>query len=298
MRFVTFDDGRVGFVVDDTVVDATDVVADRCAPVRHSLMRTLIARWDDVEADVRACDRRLPLASVRLRPPLDDPTKIVAAPINYFDHQAEMNVNATVDALGFFLKAPSSIIGPSGTVELPYHGRRFDQEGELAVVIGRRARRISEAEALDHIFGYTGLLDMTMRGGEDRSTRKSFETFTPIGPWIVTPDELEDPDSIDVRCWVNGELRQSANTRDLVWGVRRFVAYASWVTTLEPGDVVTTGTPAGVGPVCAGDTIELELSGIGRLAVAVDDKYATESHTQGHDRGPGSEFVRSGGAQA
>lgn len=290
MKLVTFNGDRVGFVVDDDVVDITDAVLGRCGPARHSLMRTLIAHWDELRDDVRGCQVRLPLSSVRLDPPIGDPTKIVAAPINYFDHQAEMNVNATVDALGFFLKAPSSIIGLSGTVQLPYLDRRFDQEGELAVVIGRRARCIAEEDVPDHLFGFTGLLDMTMRGGEDRSTRKSFETFTPIGPWIVTPDEIDDPDAIDLRCWVNGELRQEANTRDLVWGVRRFVAYASWVTTLEPGDVVTTGTPAGVGPVNAGDTIELELSGIGRLEVGVDDKNAVASLTQGHGRGPGSEF--------
>ena len=118
--------------------------------------------------------------------PVADPSKIIAAPVNYRDHQAEMNVDTQVGALGFFLKAPSSLLDPGGTIQLPYHDRRFDQEGELALVIGRIARQVSEQDALSCVFGYTGLLDITMRGGEDRSARKSFDTFTPMGPVLVT----------------------------------------------------------------------------------------------------------------
>jgi len=203
------------------------------------------------------------------------------------DHQAEMNVETQVGALGFFLKAPSSLLDPGGTIQLPYHDRRFDQEGELALVIGRTARRVSEQDALSCVFGYTGLLDITMRGGEDRSARKSFDTFTPLGPVLVTADEFGNPDDVELRCWVSGELRQKASTRDLIWGVARLVSYASSVTTLHPGDVITTGTPAGVGPLAAGDTIRLELSGLGldlKAQVAADDAIA--SPTSGHTRGP------------
>jgi 2-keto-4-pentenoate hydratase/2-oxohepta-3-ene-1,7-dioic acid hydratase in catechol pathway len=157
------------------------------------------------------------LRDVRLRVPVADPSKIIAAPVNYRDHQAEMNVDTQVGALGFFLKAPSSLLDPGGTIQLPYHGRRFDQEGELALVIGRTARRVSEQDALACVFGYTGLLDITMRGGEDRSVRKSFETFTPMGPVLVTADEFGDPGDVDLRCWVSGDLRQKASTRDLIY---------------------------------------------------------------------------------
>ncbi len=156
--------------------------------------------------------------------------------------------------------------------------RRVDQEGELALVIGRTARRVSGKDALSHVFGYTGLLDITMRGGEDRSARKSFDTFTPMGPVLVTADEFGNPDHVELRCWVSGELRQKASTRDLIWGVARLVSYASSVTTLHPGDVITTGTPAGVGPLTAGDTIRLELSGLGldlTARVAADDTIAS-----------------------
>jgi 2-keto-4-pentenoate hydratase/2-oxohepta-3-ene-1,7-dioic acid hydratase in catechol pathway len=207
--------------------------------------------------------------------------------VNYRDHQAEMNADAQVGALGFFLKAPSSLLDPGGTIQLPYHDRRFDHEGELALVIGRTARHVSEHDALSYVFGYTGLLDITMRGGEDRSVRKSFETFTPMGPVLVTADEFGDPGQAELRCWVSGELRQQAGTRDLIWGVARLVSYASSVTTLHPGDVITTGTPAGVGPLAAGDTVRLELSGLGldlQVQVAADNTIA--SPTSGRDRRP------------
>ena len=214
-------------------------------------------------------------------------SKIIAAPVNYRDHQAEMSTDSQVGALGFFLKAPSSLLDPGGTIQLPYHDRRFDQEGELALVIGRTARQVSEQDALSCVFGYTGLLDITMRGGEDRSTRKSFDTFTPMGPVLSTADEFGDPGDAELRCWVSGDLRQKASTRDLIWGVARLVSYASSVTTLYPGDVISTGTPAGVGPLIAGDTIRLELSGLGLdLTVQVAADHTIASPTSGHNRGP------------
>jgi 2-keto-4-pentenoate hydratase/2-oxohepta-3-ene-1,7-dioic acid hydratase in catechol pathway len=142
-------------------------------------------------------------------------------------------------------------------------------------------------DALSYVFGYTGLLDITMRGGEDRSTRKSFDTFTPMGPVLSTADEFGDPDDVELRCWVSGDLRQKASTRDLIWDVARLVSYASSVTTLYPGDVITTGTPAGVGPLIAGDTIRLEVSGLGLdLTAQVAADVAIASPTSGHNRGP------------
>lgn len=284
MRLASFADHRVGVVDHDHVTDVTALLSDAGAGV--SAMRWLIAHWDTM--DLTSGDTpRVPLANVRLDPPVPDPTKIIAAPVNYADHQAEMRVDAQVGALGFFLKAPSSILGTGGTVRLPYHDRRFDQEGELGCVIGRRARQVPVDQALRHVFGYTAVLDITMRGGEDRSTRKSFETFTPIGPWLVTADEFGTPEDTDLRCWVNDELRQEANTRDLIWDVAQLVSYASWVTTLEPGDIISTGTPAGVGPLRDGDTIEVEISGLGgRLRVDVSGACAVASHTSGHGQGP------------
>ena len=276
MRLVSYDDGRVGCLAGDQVLPL---------PVRT--MRDAIAAWNAGDLAVPGPGEGRPLRDVRLRVPVADPSKIIAAPVNYRDHQAEMSVDSQVGALGFFLKAPSSLLDPGGTIQLPYHDRRFDQEGELALVIGGTARRVSEEDALSCVFGYTGLLDITMRGGEDRSVRKSFETFTPMGPSLVTADEFGNPDDVELRCWVSGTLRQKASTRDLIWGVARLVSYASSVTTLYPGDVISTGTPAGVGPLAVGDTIRLELSGLGldlTAQVAADDAVA--SPTSGHARGP------------
>ncbi|MGP3533192.1 fumarylacetoacetate hydrolase family protein [Microbacterium sp. RD1] len=288
MKLATFDDDRVGIVVgDDGIVDITDRIGGS-ATDGWSRMRRLITEWNGSdEASLAEGAPLLSLSAVTLRAPVPDPSKILAAPVNYRDHQSEMQQQWHVSGLGFFLKAPSSIADPGSTVFLPYHDRRFDQEGELGCVIGRRAHRVSPEDALSHVFGFTGALDITMRGGEDRSTRKSFQTFTPLGPWIVTADEFGSPDDVDLRCWVSGDLRQEANTRDLIWGVARLVSYASWISALEPGDILITGTPAGVGPLADGDTVRLELARLGApLEVTVSDSGAVASHTDGKDRGP------------
>ena len=284
MRLVTYDDGGTG---SSTGSRAGCLAGDRVIPLPVRTMREAIAAANAGELTAPGPAAGIPLADVRLRAPVADPSKIIAAPVNYRDHQTEMSSDSHVGALGFFLKAPSSLLDPGGTIQLPYHDRRFDQEGELALVIGRAARLVSEQDALSYVFGYTGLLDITMRGGEDRSTRKSFDTFTPMGPVLVTADEFGDPGDVRLRCWVAGDLRQEASTRDLIWDVARLVAYASSVTTLYPGDVISTGTPAGVGPITAGDTIRLELSGLGLdLEVQVAADGATASPTSGHGRGP------------
>ncbi|MHA6631643.1 fumarylacetoacetate hydrolase family protein [Pseudonocardia sichuanensis] len=284
MRLATFDSDRIGVIQGDRITDVTSLVDGPGSGL--SAMRRLIRDWDDVDP-ISVDGPTRPLDEVRLEAPVPDPSKIFAAPVNYRDHQSEMKQTTHISTMGLFLKAPSSLLRPQGSIRLPYLDRRFDQEGELACVIGRRTRKVSPEEALGHVFGYTGLLDMTMRGGEDRSTRKSFETFTPMGPWLVTADEFGSPHDVDLRCWVAGDMRQQASTADLIWDVAQLVSYASWVTTLEPGDVVATGTPAGVGPVQDGDTIELELSGLGgRLTVSVSSEGAVASHTQGKDSGP------------
>ncbi|PJI91149.1 fumarylacetoacetate hydrolase family protein [Luteimicrobium subarcticum] len=205
----------------------------------------------------------------RLTAPLARPRKIVAAPVNYLDHKIEMSEQKSVADYGVFLKAGTSVIGPREVVELPYEDLRTDQEGELAVVVGRTARHVTADAALDHVLGYTCGLDISLRSTEDRSTRKSFDTFTPLGPWIVTADEVPDPDALDLRCWVAGELRQETSTSELLFSVRELIAYASSVMTLEPGDVILTGTPAGVGPLRDRDVVRLEIGSVGTLEVTV-----------------------------
>jgi 2-keto-4-pentenoate hydratase/2-oxohepta-3-ene-1,7-dioic acid hydratase in catechol pathway len=268
----------VGVVIGSRVIDlAVPGARDGISPMRRLLeasdgvLPTAVAST----ADSPAFD--FDLDEVEVLPVVPDPTKIVAAPVNQDAH---------VDALGVFLKAPSSVLADRGTVQLPYRDRRFDQEGELALVIGRRARNVEPADVWRHIAGYTCLLDMTMRGGEDRSVRKSFETFTPVGPYLVTPDEVGDPRDLRLRTWVNEELRQDADTADLIWDVAALVAYTSTVMTLQPGDILTTGTPAGVGRVRDGDTVTVEIGRVGRLSVTVSSAGAVDCPTRGADRGP------------
>jgi 2-keto-4-pentenoate hydratase/2-oxohepta-3-ene-1,7-dioic acid hydratase in catechol pathway len=271
------------------VVRGTQLVALDVAPLPGlSAMRVLLGQGPDLGEVIFACstDVTLALDSVVLEPVVPDPGKIVAAPVNYRDHQKEMAADTSVDGLGVFLKAPSSVIADGGTVRLPYDDRRFDQEGELAVVIGRATRHVTPAHALQAIAGYTMLLDITMRGGEDRSTRKSFDTFTPVGPWLVTPDEAPDPRAMRLRTWVDGALRQDADVADLIWSVPRLIAYVSSVMTLHPGDIVTTGTPAGVGEIRGASEIIVEIQGVGRLTVGVDSEGAVPCPTKGTGRGP------------
>ncbi|MDF3337113.1 fumarylacetoacetate hydrolase family protein [Mycolicibacterium septicum] len=201
--------------------------------------------------------------------PLPRPTKIVGAPANYYEHIDEMPDAHTIMDWGVFLKAPSSLIGPGEQIRLPYSDKRTDQEAELGVVIGRTARHVPASAALDYVFGYTCLLDITVRSSEDRSARKSFDSFTPIGPHVVTADEISEPGNLELRCWVDGELRQQSSTRKMIYDIPTLIAYASSVMTLHPGDLIATGTPAGVGPLADGNRVAVDIFGIGRLEVDV-----------------------------
>jgi 2-keto-4-pentenoate hydratase/2-oxohepta-3-ene-1,7-dioic acid hydratase in catechol pathway len=203
--------------------------------------------------------------------PVLNPTKIVAAPVNYIAHKEEMLVDYTVENAGFFLKSPTSIVGPEDTIRLPFSDRRQDPEVELAAIIGQRAQKIRAKDALEHIFAYTIAIDVTVRGKEDRPYRKSFDTFTPIGPWLVTPDEIGDPQNLRLRLFVNGELRQDAHTSDMVFGVAELIERASWAFPLLPGDVLMTGTPEGVSQVYPGDRIKVEIEKIGSFSIPVEN---------------------------
>ena len=278
---------RLGVVEGDAIVDVTRNVRGPGGEDCVSPMRALLTRPGPLVENVGSLDgERIPLASARLAPVVPDPPKIIAAPVNYRDHQAEMQEDFHIDALGVFLKATSSVLPSGGTVRLPYSDRRFDQEGELALVIGQIASHVAVENALDYVAGYTMLLDMTMRGGEDRSTRKSFDTFTPVGPYLVTPDETGPPEDMRLRTWVNDDLRQDADVSDLIWDVPRLIAYTSSVMTLRPGDILTTGTPAGIGQIFDGDRIAVEISNLGRLEVLISSEGSVKCPTRGASRGP------------
>jgi 2-keto-4-pentenoate hydratase/2-oxohepta-3-ene-1,7-dioic acid hydratase in catechol pathway len=265
-QLVVFNGDRLGVLAGDEVVELPGAGGDPRGPL-HALIE---ARAGDPYPVPTHLDRpRHPLAEVELGAPLPRPGKILGAPVNYLDHQHEMREPTTVAELGVFLKAPTSVLAPGGTITLPYTDRRTDQEAELGVVIGRVARHVPVERAAEHVFGYTCALDITVRSGEDRSTRKSFDTFTPLGRCVTTADEVGDPGRLRLRGWVNNELRQDASTGDMIFGVAELIAYASSVMTLLPGDVLITGTPAGVGPLADGDRVRVSIERVGELEVGV-----------------------------
>lgn len=278
MRLALFNDGRLAIVDGEDLIDVTEHLTTGDPGAAGALHQHIenVACGGAARTEPAGLTGlpRIPLSDAVLEAPLPRPGKIIGAPVNYLDHKAEMEYTTTVADLGVFLKANSSVIGPGQDIVLPYTDKRTDQEGELGVVVGRTAHHVGVDEALDHVFGYTCVLDITVRSGEDRSTRKSFDTFTPIGPWIVTADEIPDPDSLGLRCDVGGTTRQRTNTADLIFGVRELIAYTSSVMTLHPGDVIATGTAVRVGPIGHGDRVVLEIERVGRLEVGVDGSEA------------------------
>lgn len=215
--------------------------------------------------EYRRMDAEIPLHMVRLLAPIQ-PGKIVCVGRNYAEHAREQSVDVP-DIPLLFLKPPSAVIGPGDTIILPPQSRQVEHEGELAVVIGKRGRWIPAEDALKFLLGFTVANDVTARDLQRRDgqwTRgKGFDTFLPLGPWIET--DL-DPADILVQTRVNGEMRQMASTREMMFPVEQLIAFVSSVMTLEPGDLILTGTPAGIGPLHAGDTVEVTVEGIGSLS--------------------------------
>lgn len=217
-------------------------------------------------ADRRPAGQRLPLAAVTLLAPCE-PSKIIALGLNYRDHAAEMRM-ALPDEPLIFMKPATSVIGPEAAIIMPRQSRRVDYEAELAVVIGRVARKVAVAEADEYIWGYTCLNDVTARDLQKKDgqfTRsKSFDTFAPLGPWIET--SLPEPEMVTVEAYVNGVRRQHSHIGNLMFGVATLVSFISHIMTLLPGDVIATGTPSGVGPLHPGDVVEIRVGGIGSLS--------------------------------
>ncbi|WP_207485724.1 fumarylacetoacetate hydrolase family protein [Arenibaculum pallidiluteum] len=282
MRICRFNEDRLGVVEGDEILDVSE--AATVLPVlRWPLPRgdLLIANLPRVMEEIehlRAGARRVPLSSVRLLSPVANPTKIAAAPVNYLKHLQEAEADAEtfarhhvrkIEEVGIFLKASSSLVGPGEGVAIRFPDRRNDHEIELAVVIGRTCDRVPAEHALDYVAGYAIAVDMTLRGPEERSMRKSIDSYSVLGPWLVTADEIPDPARLSFELGVNGEVRQNANTRDLVIGIPQLIAWCSSFYTLYPGDVLMTGTPEGVGPVAPGDRILASFEGIGRMEVTV-----------------------------
>lgn len=282
MRICRYDDNRLGVVIDGLVHDVTPVLDD-LPPLKWPIPRGdhFFNNFDRLRPRMEALAKTVPgrpVSEVKLLSPVANPGKIVAAPVNYKLHldesRADTQINfgtqvKTIDDYGVFLKAPSSIIGAGDAVIADWPDRRIDHEIELAFVIGKQGFRIREEDALSHVAGYMIGLDMTIRGTEDRSFRKSLDTFTVFGPHIVTADEIGDPGNLDFAIKVNGETRQKSNTSLLIWNVQKLIAYASRAYTLYPGDVFMTGTPEGVAPVSPGDVMHARIDKIGEMTVAV-----------------------------
>ena len=279
MRIVVFDDFRLGLLETGGIRDITDLVEEPPPYAAALRLNDLVARFDQLPLEEgRRSSPLLPLESVSLRPSSPAPRNFLAAPLNYADHGAEMAPSlgngATARELGFFVKAAGSLSGASDPIELPdMPGRRFDYEGEIAVVIGREARGVPRERALEHVFGYTLIVDATMRmtdnDREERTMRKSFWTFSPCGPWIVTADEIPHPETLTVQLSVNGVPRQKGSLSDLIVDVPGLIELASNVLPLQPGDVIATGTPSGIGELRAGDEVVVSSEAIGEMRLQV-----------------------------
>ena len=290
MRVCRFDDQRLGIVEGDSVRDVTAAL-DVLPQVRYPLPKhdPLIAYLPQVLAragEIASTAPVLPLTGRALLSPVASPGKLVAAPVNYHAHLDEVRADTalhhnnpahtvTIHTAGLFLKAVSSLVGPAEGIVIRKPDRRTDHEIELAVVIGKQGSHVSRADALTYVAGYTIGLDITIRGTEDRSFRKSVDTHSVLGPWLVTADEISDPGQLDLEIAVNGEQRQKSNTNRLILGVPELIELASSFYTLYPGDVIFTGTPEGVSPIEAGDEIVATIENIGTMRLEVRDAAGT-----------------------
>lgn len=286
MRLCRFNGGRLGCVDRGDVLDVT--AALQVLPsVRYPLPQEdlLVANLAAVCTAARNLSEgapRLPIDQVRFLSPVANPPRIIGAPINYRDHIAESIKDAAINhgrsvkdirEWGLFLKSSTSLIGFGEEIVLRRPDRRNDHECELAVVIARRCSNVSRADAMSYVAGYSIGLDMTVRGPEFQCWRKSVDTYSVLGPWLVTADEVPDPGVLDLSLSVNGEVRQSSNTKFLVLDVPGLIEWASSMYALVPGDVIMTGTPAGVGPVLPGDVISASIQGIGEARISVANRY-------------------------
>jgi 2-keto-4-pentenoate hydratase/2-oxohepta-3-ene-1,7-dioic acid hydratase in catechol pathway len=282
MKICWYDQQQLGVVVDGRVYDV-NAALDALPVARYpaALGDLLVSHLDQVRG---AIARLLPAASskpveeVRFLSPVANPGKIIGVPVNYADHVTEANADkatftdryrGNIVEQGLFLKAASCLVGPAEGVSIRFPERLTHHEIELGVVIGQTAANVAKADALSYIAGYTLALDMTVRGPEDRSLRKSVDSYAVLGPWLVTADEIDDPQALDMCLGVNGELRQQTNTADMIMGIAEQIAWASSFYTLYPGDILMTGTCAGVGPVVPGDIMHCEIGGVGAMDVAV-----------------------------
>ena len=289
MKLAFFNDYSLGVVKGDSIVDVSAVVSDIPHTGPGDLISTVIARFDAYRAKLEAASAGagLPVASVRIRPPLPKPGNIVCMAVNYMEN-GTLAKPAPINA---FHKASTAIIGPGDTMVLPdAPATIFEGEAELALVIGKRASNVSAANAMDYVFGYINFIDGSARGlpppGNVFFQMKSRDTFAPIGPYLVTKDEIADINEVPIQLWNNGVLKQDFNTNDMAHNIPRCIEWVTSIHTLEPGDILATGTNhRGLNSFMDGDVVELECSGLGRLKFNVrDDLKRTWSRETRLDR--------------
>jgi 2-keto-4-pentenoate hydratase/2-oxohepta-3-ene-1,7-dioic acid hydratase in catechol pathway len=288
MQLCRFDDDRVGVVDGDVIRDVTGV-REFLPSLRWPVPPgdQLIAHLPHIEDKIRAAAdgaATIRLADAKLLSPVANPSRIIAAPLNYRLHVDESSDPAIhhgvhmpshegfatpIDKFGLFLKSQSGLVGPSQGIELHFPNRRNDHEVELAVVIGRSGKNINRDDAMTYVAGYAIGLDITVRGPEDRSYRKSADTYSVLGPWLVTADEISNPGDLDIELLVDGEVRQRASTRDLICDIPDLIRRASAIYRLYPGDIIMTGTPEGVGEIWSGATLRASIAKIGTMEVRV-----------------------------
>src|SRR5438105_6461331 len=282
MRLCRFDDDRLGVVRGDMVHDVTSAQSQIRAAAPYAMhgdaVIAALPTWRLRLEEMAAKAPGRPVSEVKLLSPVARPSKLVAAPTNYKAHIEEMAARAAtqntkpspaIGTAGLFLKANSSLVGPSEGVAVRLPERRNEHEVELVIVFGRQGSDIPRERALDYVVGYSIGLDMTARGPEDRSFRKSIDTYSVLGPWLVTADEIVDPDNVPLNISVNGEIKQNSNTKQMIYDCRKLIEWGSTFYTFYPGDVLYTGTPEGVSPVKPGDTMLARIDPIGEMRVSV-----------------------------
>lgn len=285
-RIVVFDDYRVGVLLGSEVLEITDLI-EGWTPTPQGVLE-FVEQWPRLRARLGGDPdggRRRALADVRLQAPVPVPRNVLAAPVNYREHRGEIEMDrsgeadsaATARERGFFLKSPASIVGPQDRIELPaLPGREFHFEGEIAFVVGRAARAVPREQAWDHVLGLTGLIDVTLRPSadrvEERSMRKSFYSFCPLGPCLLITDEPPDPAEVGLELRLNGEIRQQASLADLVVDIPELLEIGSATFPLSPGDVFASGTPSGVGPIRPGDELTLVVTPVGEMTLPVVER--------------------------
>lgn len=282
MRICWFNDNRLGVVKGGTVYDATRLLEKLPKPTYPAsrggdpLIANLAKLKPELEA--AATGAGIPVAQVKFLSPVAAPSKVIGTPTNYKDHIAEANqqravftgrYSGTIEEQGLFLKANSCLIGGGETVKLRFPSRRTDHEMELGVIIGKPASNIKLEDALNYVAGYCIALDMVVRGSQDRSMRKSVDTYGVAGPWMVTADEIADPQNLDFSLAVNGEVKQKSNTKNMIMDLKRQIQFGAEYYTLLPGDIIMSGTCSGVSQVKPGDVMHCEIEKIGAMDVRI-----------------------------